>query len=290
MSLGFSINATVADISHIASWPSSWNHKYSSMATVAIPTVHDNLDHIRWKHIDGSLHDFSVSLVWDCIRPRSNIVVWFSVVWFSQCIPRHAFLMWLSMGERLKTKDRLKAWEVSNGSILLCPLCKCCDDSHSHLFFECTYSCYVWDRAKQLIRIPMDSNKWHEITSTLTPIAVRNVSFVIVVKLVFVASVYFIWQERNNRIFKKAHRTEVKLFDDIFSMVRLKLLSIRFKSLKGVDVMKIIGACKPQGPMLKEGAEVALKWHQCDSMTDVMDKSGLSITPSCNAFDFQAHP
>ncbi|XP_071704504.1 uncharacterized protein [Rutidosis leptorrhynchoides] len=142
------------------------------------------------------------------------------------------------MGERLKTQDRLKAWEVPNGTTLLCPLCGSCGDLHSHLFFECLYSSKVWDRALFLIHLPLHSNKWQSITDMLSPYASHNVSSIIVAKLVFAAFVYFIWQERNNRIFKKSYRTEVKLFEEIFFMVRLKLLSIRFKSSSGVESMK----------------------------------------------------
>nr|GEU79022.1 hypothetical protein [Tanacetum cinerariifolium] len=49
----------------------------------------------------------------------------------------------------------------------------------------------------------------------------------VIVKLIFAASCYFIWQERNDRIFIKKKRSQV--IDVIKSNVRLKLLTCRFK-------------------------------------------------------------
>ncbi|XP_071687587.1 uncharacterized protein [Rutidosis leptorrhynchoides] len=48
-------------------------------------------DVIVWKVQDSSLKQFSIILSWNSIQPRATLVSWFSCVWFSQCIPRHAF-------------------------------------------------------------------------------------------------------------------------------------------------------------------------------------------------------
>lgn len=48
------------------------------------------------------------------------------MVWFSQCIPRYAFLVWLFMRERLKTQVKLKMWKmvgIDNVDHIRRPLC-----------------------------------------------------------------------------------------------------------------------------------------------------------------------
>ncbi|XP_071687731.1 uncharacterized protein [Rutidosis leptorrhynchoides] len=146
------------------------------------------------------------------------------------------------MGERLKPQDKLKSWEVHNGMVLVCPLCKVCADTHNHLFFDCSYSRQVWLKAQALTHLPCLHN-WRSLVSCISPSASRNSVRGVVAKLVFAVSVYFIWQERNNRIFKKSHRTEVKLFEDVIATVRLKLLSIKFKVSADVDHMKKLCLC-----------------------------------------------
>ncbi|XP_071704878.1 uncharacterized protein [Rutidosis leptorrhynchoides] len=109
-----------------------------------VPILLDATDGIKWKGIDGIISDFSVAGAYEAMRPRTHVVSWFHVIWFSQCIPRHAFVAWLKMREKLRTHDKMMAWEIHNQT-LLCPLCKGCSDSHSHLFFECNLSQEVWD-------------------------------------------------------------------------------------------------------------------------------------------------
>ncbi|XP_071708757.1 uncharacterized protein [Rutidosis leptorrhynchoides] len=218
-------------------WPHSWVTKYPQLLQIHMPIFSTQADDVLWLGIDGLVHNFSVQQVWEVIRPRSSSVVWFRVVWFSQCIPRHAFLVWLLMGERLKTQDKFKSWEIHNGMRLLCLLCNECPDSHDHLFFDCKFSSLVWSKEAAMTWLPQRTN-WRHLCVVMSGSAARNTSNMVVAKLIFGASVYFIWQEHNNRIFKKSHRTEVKLFDDIFSTIRLKLLSIKFKNLANVERMK----------------------------------------------------
>ncbi|XP_071739689.1 uncharacterized protein [Rutidosis leptorrhynchoides] len=145
--------------------------------------------------------------------------------------------LWLLMREKLKTQDRIKEWEISNQT-LLCPLCNLCADSQSHLFFACAYSHDVWKKAKQLINIDVQGNDWLQISNFLASGPINNSNF-IVAKLMFAGSVYFIWQERNSRLFKGRKRTVDRLFEDIYATVRLKLLSVRFKESSQTKLLKI---------------------------------------------------
>ncbi|PWA65993.1 FAR1 DNA binding domain, Zinc finger, SWIM-type, MULE transposase domain, FHY3/FAR1 family [Artemisia annua] len=62
-------------------------------------------------------------------------------------------------------------------------------------------------------------------------------------RLVFGAAVYYIWQERNLRLFQKKFRSEEAVFKIIVDIVRHKLLSLRIKrsveSVKAADIWKI---------------------------------------------------
>ncbi|GJZ42190.1 hypothetical protein Tco_0589076 [Tanacetum coccineum] len=61
----------------------------------------------------------------------------------------------------------------------------------------------------------------------------------IIAKLVVAAAAYFIWHERNYRLFKRAKRSEDHVVDCILSSVRLKLFSCHFKqSQEGFDLMR----------------------------------------------------
>nr|GEV23170.1 hypothetical protein [Tanacetum cinerariifolium] len=62
--------------------------------------------------------------------------------------------------------------------------------------------------------------------------ASRKSSHIVIAKLVIAASAYFLWQERNWRLFKKTKRTIKQVTDCITFAIRLKLLTCRFKLSK----------------------------------------------------------
>ncbi|GJZ84294.1 hypothetical protein Tco_0649633 [Tanacetum coccineum] len=192
-----------------------------------------------WRNRLGLAKPFSVNEVWNCILPRSEVVNWYDVVWFTHCIPRHAFHMWLVAKRRLKTQDLLRHWDV-NGEILSfqCPLCDGQPDSHEHLFFDCTFSKQVWDSVKSLADLPNVIGSISVIVDVLIPIAKRRSVRSVVAKLVVVACSYYIWQERNLRLFKNQKSTQAQVTDRVKSSIRLKLLSCSFKKSKDALLFK----------------------------------------------------
>ncbi|GJV19978.1 hypothetical protein Tco_1368998 [Tanacetum coccineum] len=70
------------------------------------------------------------------------------------------------------------------------------------------------------------------IVTHLMPIAKRKSSKSCIGKLVVAAAAYFVWQERNARLFNKVKRSVTDVVDCIISAVRLKLFSCRFKKSK----------------------------------------------------------
>ena len=132
------------------------------------------------------------------------------------------------MRRRLRTQDRLRPNDPSIGT-LLCPLCNTQPDSHDHLFFECVYSFQVWDSLKVFAGLTDIPSSLENVVHHLAPMASSRSVRSVVSKLLLAATSYFIWQERNNRIFKQQRRSESQVIDVIKATVRLKLLTCRLK-------------------------------------------------------------
>ncbi|GKB14501.1 RNA-directed DNA polymerase, eukaryota [Tanacetum coccineum] len=193
---------------------------------------------MRWCDLNGNLSDFSVKCAWEVLRPRGQQVMWYHITWFSHCIPRHAFHLWLVMRRCLKTQDKLRSWDVDAStdlSQLRCSLCGSHQDSHEHLFFECTFSSQVWNSIRNLAGMEHVPLILEDIVMWFNPMA-NNRSFKNVVgKLLFAASSYYIWIERNNRLFKNSRRSPEEIRDLIMTTVRLKLVTFRFKNTSRVQ-------------------------------------------------------
>ncbi|XP_062094079.1 uncharacterized protein LOC133800127 [Humulus lupulus] len=66
-------------------------------------------------------------------------VGYYKEVWCRLSLPKHRFLLWQVFNAQLLTCDNLLRFRVPLES-LLCPVCGSFDESHSHLFFDCTLS------------------------------------------------------------------------------------------------------------------------------------------------------
>ncbi|XP_071695890.1 uncharacterized protein [Rutidosis leptorrhynchoides] len=211
-------------------WHVPWYDRFPILSNATVPMLTDKEDAIQWKDNDGYIREFAVRWVWEYVRSKAPEVPWAPVIWYTNNIPKHAFVMWLLMGEKLKTQDKLKQWEVTNNTPLVCSLCEQVPDSHDHLFFACPFSMQVWNRVKVHMEFPIFSDSWRDFILLVSPFAKRRIARIIVVKLLLAATVYSLWQERNNRLFKKKKRSVDQVYKATYATVRLKIMSIKWKT------------------------------------------------------------
>ncbi|XP_009137083.1 uncharacterized protein LOC103861131 [Brassica rapa] len=83
---------------------------------------------------------FIASSTWHQIRQRKENLQWSKLVWFSQGVPRYAFITWLAFRDRLATGHRTSRW----GQPQCCLFCGEPDETREHLFFACPYTYTLW--------------------------------------------------------------------------------------------------------------------------------------------------
>nr|GEU79023.1 hypothetical protein [Tanacetum cinerariifolium] len=199
----------------------------------------------QWRDQNGNISSFSIAKAWEANRSRGNVVACSRIVWFSHNNPRHAFHLWLVMRHGLKTHDKMRQWDVggdTNLNLLRCALCNNCSDSHTHLFFECTFSAKIWSYVRDLVGMDLIPPVLQDILLYLLPMGDKRTVKSVSGKLILAAYAYFIWMERNNRTFKNTSRSPEEICDLVMVTVQLKLISFRFKntnveaiSLEGVS-------------------------------------------------------
>ncbi|GJW22907.1 RNA-directed DNA polymerase, eukaryota, reverse transcriptase zinc-binding domain protein [Tanacetum coccineum] len=186
-------------------------------------------DKAIWISNNGIEKCFIVSNVWKDLNCNAIKVDWYQLVWFTQSIPRHAFVTWLAIQKRLMTQDKLLLWKPNED--LKCALCKKCPDSHNHLFFTCELSNEVWKDLLSLLNVRLSSS-WDQIISEMKAIPLNKNIWSIVRRLVCSATVYYIWQERNNIIFKNKKRDKSAIFNIVKETVGMKLIGTKVKESK----------------------------------------------------------
>ncbi|XP_021979803.1 uncharacterized protein LOC110875919 [Helianthus annuus] len=198
----------------------------------------DAQDRIVWRSREGTDMEYSTYVVWDDIRQVPDQVPWACIVWFPQAIPRHSFLMWLLVCKKLKTQDMMCKWRSAgnaNYNLMCCSLCTSGPDSHDHLFFECEFASQIWYGVREKSGMRSIENTWEKILNHLLQHADSKQATHIIGKLVVGASAYFVWQERNNRLFSSKKRNAAQLIEVILMTVRMKLHTMKFRRTSHVN-------------------------------------------------------
>ncbi|XP_024006538.1 uncharacterized protein LOC112083046 [Eutrema salsugineum] len=222
---GILYSATVADAVCDGVWMlPRGRHPISVLLRDILPTspeiVH-NLDDI-YTSPTSVPNIFSASKTWTALNPVGHVVSWVSSVWFSQAIPKHAFILWVFCRDRLPTRDRLRSWGLPVSDT--CLLWDDASESRSHLFFGCNYASQIWSSllTHRCLSPPLaldDIVSWVRSASS-------NHRINVICKLVLHASIYEIWKERNARLHSVVSKPAAQVVKDIHAILRRNLAGL----------------------------------------------------------------
>ncbi|GFS37427.1 phytochrome and flowering time regulatory protein [Actinidia rufa] len=141
---------------------------------------------------------FQSRLAYEFFRPRNAKLTWPKLVWHAAIIPRHSFILWLGLKDRLLTKNKLRDY-IEDQS---CPLCSAQNETLNHLFFQCTFGKQIWANIKSWLGISRAMQSLKATVKWLIKEA-RGTGFPAKIKRIGIACmVYSIWEARNKRIFE----------------------------------------------------------------------------------------
>ncbi|GJV66863.1 hypothetical protein Tco_1482372 [Tanacetum coccineum] len=137
------------------------------------------------------------------------------------------------------TRQRMTGSDTKRSSIIVFTIEEINESIREKLDFikfynECPYSSKVWKLVRHLADMELVPPILYDIVAHLLSMANKRTARSIFGKLILAATSYFVWLERNNRLFKNVKRTPEELRDVIMVTVRLKLLSFKFKNSANV--------------------------------------------------------
>ncbi|XP_062118953.1 uncharacterized protein LOC133832659 [Humulus lupulus] len=159
-------------------------------------------------------------------------VDYYKVVWCKLSLPKHRFLLWQVVNANLLTLDNLHRFNVHIDSSL-CPVCGELDESHAHLFFECSLSKQVLAQVFDWL----DCNTWPiEFDRWRVWLASRKNGFIFQLAImILAASVYSIWRNRNNCIFELFSKSAVSIASEVKAVFHHRLISINKQELSAQE-------------------------------------------------------
>lgn len=108
-----------------------------------------------------------------------------------------------------------------------------------HLFFECLYLSQIWNATTALINLNNVPDKWLDIIDLLKQATRGKSIWYVIRRLVLASTVYRIWIEKNNRIFKDKRRPFETMVNTIANEVRSRLKSLNLKASPNIAKAKI---------------------------------------------------
>ncbi|CAN4117930.1 unnamed protein product [Withania somnifera] len=127
------------------------------------------------------------------------------------------FSLYIALNRRLATKDRLAHWGLVDS--LTCPLCQVDDEDIDHLLFKCPYAAGVWSKMLTWQGINRASMQWQDEVQWAIRYMKGRSSRAQVYRLTMAGTIYFLWLERNDRIFKHKQKTMELLIRQIVQAV-----------------------------------------------------------------------
>lgn len=144
---------------------------------------------------------------------------WHPQVWFQGMTPKHAFITWVLARNRLGTRDRLRAWGMQVPAT--CVLCNTSEESRQHLFFDCLYSLEIWAFFCSRLSITPPVMFEEGLRWLKNPLSDEFVK--LIVRLLYQATVYYVWKERNGRIHNHAFRSAQATITETKQLIQAKL-------------------------------------------------------------------
>ncbi|KAM6568714.1 hypothetical protein CsatB_016699 [Cannabis sativa] len=183
-----------------------WNHKASIHSSWYWRKLVDLKDEMRrtWDTNQLLATEFKIADAYKKLQLTQDRTHWCNQVWSRLNHPKHSFILWMAVLDRLKTRDRLKRMQITD--VEECCFCSSQPESKLHLFFQCSKTSSLLQQMKDWIGWKAPA---YDLNSLIRSISRSKRSKF--QQQVFSASiaglVYFIWQQRNGKIWQQSPKS-----------------------------------------------------------------------------------
>ena len=109
----------------------------------------------------------------------------------------------------------------------MCCLCDKEQESVNHLFFKCDYAAGIWHPILQLLGIYQQGQSFHTEKQIAVTKSHNKSKISRLYVMLFTKTVYAVWMQRNNKLFRGSHMTITHVMKDIVSKSLLDVIYLR---------------------------------------------------------------
>ncbi|XP_039025894.1 uncharacterized protein LOC120159364 [Hibiscus syriacus] len=134
------------------------------------------------------------------IQMQAQKVIWQHLIWYPLYIPKHSLIAWMTILNRLPTRDRLQKMGISTDG--LCINCSAHQETRDHLFSNCFLAAGIWKSIIIMNGMNFSALTWDEMVARACSSWKGKSLLTTILKISWNAFIYFLWQERNHRFFQ----------------------------------------------------------------------------------------
>ncbi|XP_062088788.1 uncharacterized protein LOC133795351 [Humulus lupulus] len=151
--------------------------------------------------VQFTLNTYQISSGYKLLNQVHKSFHWSKEVWCRLNIPKHSFVLWIAIQNRLKTRERIRSFNITEDST--CILCNGADETVDHLFFGCSFSQDCLQQLKNWLGWRAHIESLHGLLRWVE--RSKKSKFQKNVLAASVASlVYHLWQARNNKLWQSS--------------------------------------------------------------------------------------
>lgn len=184
--------------------PLSFQRRFPELTrTIQQQSISGGKDQVKWTLTSNQ--EFSVKSLYEKIRRRRHAMWWNRLIWAKTIPPKYSVICWLVMHQRLKTRCLLqkRGMHITTS----CVLCLIQDEDCEHIVFRCSFSEQVWSIVLRKAGLRHHHTNWRDEALWLKRVTKGRSSRATTVKILFATTVYYLWQERNLRMFQNQARS-----------------------------------------------------------------------------------
>lgn len=181
-----------------------------------------------WIWTESSNGIFSFCTAWNQIRDIRMPFPYYDLVWFNSASPKMSVCLLKGLLDRLPTRARLKKFQIIEADS--CVLCGLGVETIEHLYFNCSYSSYLWAICKLKLELPSSPMGTIKAEADLIKAKFKTKDKTYkVARHAFVCTVWHIFQERNRRIFQRTQMNKIMVFRRIYEDIHILMRTCDWK-------------------------------------------------------------
>ncbi|XP_058782973.1 uncharacterized protein LOC131657613 [Vicia villosa] len=147
---------------------------------------------VEWNRLLAS-NRFQMTMLYNELNKRVEKVDWRYIFYKNKARPRAQFIAWLICHGKQASKDRLVRFNMLTDAT--CELCRNCEESRDHLFFECPSNYDIWKQILHWLSYDHSPQPWNEELRWIMHETSRKGSKAQILRIAFVETLYALRQK-----------------------------------------------------------------------------------------------